>query len=113
MSRLDDQLFRQPGLRARGLPTIACGARTFFVRDVQPVVLQACRAHGISFELLARRLNLSRPALALMLRGQDPVPRSLLRLLDDFVAMAQAEAALAGRPRRQGRALPAPLYGVH
>lgn len=88
-------LFRRPGLRARGLPTIEVGARIFFVRDVQPLVLRACHHHEVSLDLLARRFGMSRPALTLILRGHDPVPRALLRVIDDFVAEAQATEASA------------------
>lgn len=95
MNQLAQQLFKRHGLRARGLPTVEIGPRLFFARDVQPLVMQACQQHDISFDLLAKRFSLSRPALALILRGHDAVPLALLRLIDDFVARAQAAAMVA------------------
>ncbi|HEX6958747.1 MAG TPA: hypothetical protein VF194_12240 [Ferrovibrio sp.] len=103
MNHLACQFFRRAGQRAHGLPTIASGGKIFFARDVQPLVLAACRAHEIGFDLLALRCNLPRPALALILRGHDPIAPGLLRLIDDFVARAQAEAALRRRRGRSGQ----------
>lgn len=68
-----------------GLATVERGGRSFFVQDVQPLVLQACRAHGISFDLFATRFSLPRGALVLVLQGQDPVSRPVQRVLEDFV----------------------------
>ncbi len=71
---------------ARGsLATVERGARLYFAQDVQPLVLQACRAHGIGFDLFATRFNLPRSALVLVLRGHDPVPRQMQRAIEDFV----------------------------
>jgi len=100
-----DQQIKRHGLRSRGLPTIEVGCRLFFARDVQPLVLEACQQHDIAFEVLAKRFDLSRGGLALVLRGQDPVSPQMLRLLDDFVARAQAQRMMARltqrmRPRR-------------
>ncbi|MEK9969804.1 MAG: hypothetical protein VW600_11755 [Ferrovibrio sp.] len=71
---------------ARGsLATVERGARIYFMQDVQPLVLQACRAHGIGFDLFATRFNMPRHALVLVLKGHDPVPRAMQRALEDFV----------------------------
>lgn len=71
---------------ARGsLATTERGARLYFAQDVQPLVLQACRAHGISFDLFAARFNLPRHALVLVLKGHDPVTRQTQRVIEDFV----------------------------
>lgn len=94
MQHLDQQIKRH-GLRARGLPIVESGARLFFARDVQPLVLQACQQQDIAFDFLAQRFGLARAGLALVLRGHDPVPPQMLRLLDDFVARAQAAAMVA------------------
>lgn len=104
MTHLDQQIKRL-GLRGRGLPTIEVGSRLFFARDVQPLVLEACQQHDIAFDLLAKRFDLPRSGLALILRGQDPVSPQMLRLLDDFVARAHAQRLMARvtqrmRPRR-------------
>ncbi|WP_298724326.1 hypothetical protein [uncultured Ferrovibrio sp.] len=85
-------LFDKPGLRTPGMPAMVLGAQVFFLRDVQPLVLQACRHHGVSLDLLARRLGMSRAALTLILRGHDPVPRTLLLAIDAFVADTPAPA---------------------
>jgi D-serine deaminase-like pyridoxal phosphate-dependent protein len=67
------------------LATVERGARLYFMQDVQPLVLQACRAHGISFDLFATRFNLPRSALVLVLKGHDPVTRQVQRAIEDFV----------------------------
>lgn len=67
------------------LATIERGARLYFAQDVQPLVLQACRAHGIGFDLFATRFSLPRSALVLVLKGHDPVPRQMQRAIEDFV----------------------------
>ncbi len=72
--------------QARGsLATTERGARLYFAQDVQPLVLQACRAHGISFDLFAARFNLPRSGLVLVLKGHDPVTRQTQRAIEDFV----------------------------
>lgn len=67
------------------LATTERGARLYYAQDVQPLVLQACRAHGISFDLFATRFNLPRSALVLVLKGHDPVQRQTQRAIEDFV----------------------------
>jgi len=67
------------------LATVERGARLYFAQDVQPLVLQACRAHGIGFDLFAARFNLARSALVLVLKGHDPVPRQMQRAVEEFV----------------------------
>lgn len=78
------------------LETTGYGAKTFFVRDVQPLVLQACRRHGVPFEDFATRLGITRVALVLMLKGQDPVPRHLLDSIREFVDSAPAANSDSG-----------------
>lgn len=72
-------------LSGGGLATTERGARQYFAQDVQPLVLQACRAHGIGFDLFATRFSMPRGALVLMLKGHDPVPRPVQRAVEDFV----------------------------
>lgn len=75
-----------PAQAMRGsLATVERGARLYFAQDVQPLVLQACRAHGIGFDLFATRFNLPRSALVLVLKGHDPVPRQMQRAIEEFV----------------------------
>lgn len=68
-----------------GLITVERDAKSYFAQDVQPLVLQACRAHGIGFDLFATRFNIPRGALMLVLKGHDPVPRPMQRTIEDFV----------------------------
>lgn len=75
------------------LETKGYGTKTFFARDVQPIVLQACRRQGISFEDYAAKLGVTRAALVLILKGQDAVPRHMLDSLRSFVETDQAANA--------------------
>lgn len=75
------------------LETKGYGAKTFFARDVQPLVLQACRQRGISFDDYAAKLGMTRAALVLILKGHDPVPRHLLDSIEAFVDIAAAAQA--------------------
>jgi hypothetical protein len=70
------------------LETRRDGARVFFTRDVQPIVLEACRRQGVSFDNFALKLGTNRAALVLILKGHDPVSPNMLGLLRDFVAAA-------------------------
>jgi hypothetical protein len=75
------------------LETRGYGAKQFFVRDVQPLVLEACRRHGMSFEEYAAKLGVTRAALVLILKGHDPVPRHMLDSIRHFTGEAQQGAA--------------------
>lgn len=86
------------------LPVVRISNRLFFIEDVQPRVLAACRRHGIRFDLLTARLQTPRYALVLILRGCDPVPPALRQLLDDFVLRAESlPPARSPRPVRAAR----------
>lgn len=80
--------FARPAFTSSGLSTIERGAKLYFAEDVQPLVLQACRAHGISFDLFATRFAMPRGQLVLMLKGHDAVPRQTKRVIEDFVLKA-------------------------
>lgn len=80
-------------LTQTGLSTTERGSKLYFAQDVQPLVLQACRAHGISFDLFATRFSMSRGALVLVLKGHDPVPRPVKRAIEDFVQRGMSRAA--------------------
>ncbi|WP_341895507.1 hypothetical protein [Ferrovibrio terrae] len=78
------------------LETSGPASKLFFTRDVQPVVLEACRRHNISFDEYAARLGTTRTALVLMLKGIDPIPYRMRDSLRDFVdAARQGRAATA------------------
>lgn len=79
-------------LSQTGLSTLERGSKLYFAEDVQPLVLQACRAHGISFDLFATRFSMTRGALVLMLKGHDPVPRPVKRAIEDFVQRGLSRA---------------------
>jgi hypothetical protein len=71
------------------LETTGPASKLFFTRDVQPVVLEACRHHNIGFDEYAVRLGTNRTALLLMLKGIDPIPLRMRDSLRDFVAAAR------------------------
>lgn len=71
-----------------GLPCLRRDGRLYYLRDMQPRVLEACRSFGISFELLAEKIGMMRPALVLILKGYDPVPPNLKSMLDRMVMQA-------------------------
>lgn len=57
------------------------------------VVSDACRVAQISIDDLAGRLEISRPALVLMLNGRDPIAPPALHRLRSFVARHGGKAA--------------------
>ncbi|MFN4166453.1 MAG: hypothetical protein ACK4GK_17910 [Ferrovibrio sp.] len=75
------------------LETRGYGAKQFFARDVQPLVLEACRRNGISFEEYAAKLGVTRAALVLILKGHDPVPRHMLDSIRQFTGYVTEGAA--------------------
>lgn len=74
------------------LPTKTFGAKIFFAKDVQPAVLDACRKTGISFDAFAAKLGMPRASLVLILKGQDPVARHTLQVIEEMIAKAQPAA---------------------
>ncbi|WP_300299921.1 hypothetical protein [Ferrovibrio sp.] len=88
MHRPNQSAISQITLETRGY-----GAKQFFVRDVQPLVLEACRRNGIRFEDYAAKLGVTRAALVLILKGHDPVPRHMLDSLQHFTGEMQGAAA--------------------
>lgn len=75
---------------AARLETRNVGIKIFFATDVQPVVLEACRRHNIAFDTYATKLGSNRAALVLILKGHDPVSRTMLDSLRGFVESARA-----------------------
>jgi hypothetical protein len=80
-----------PVLDPRALEVKRVGAKMFFARDVQPIILEACRRQQISFDAYALRLGSNRASLVLILKGHDAVSANLLGLLRDFVAEAAGQ----------------------
>lgn len=72
-----------------GLPCLRRDGKLYYLGDVQPRVLDACRRFGISFELLSEKLGMMRPALVLILKGYDAVPPNLKSMLDRMVVQAE------------------------
>lgn len=70
------------------LPVLRRRDKIFYAEGAQQRVLEACRRFGIRLELLADHFSISRPALALILRGCDPVPQFLHPQLNLFVKRA-------------------------
>lgn len=68
-----------------GLPCLRKDGKLYYLGDVQPRVLEACRHFGLSFDQLAEKLGLMRPALVLILKGYDAVPPNLKSMLDRLV----------------------------
>lgn len=111
MNSLQFPRFARPALPAHALDTVESGGRVFFARDIEALVLQACRAQGLGFDLFATRFNVPKPALLEILRGNEPVGSHTRRILEDFVAralgrgdgaarIAAAQSALATRSDR-------------
>lgn len=69
-----------------GLPCLRRAGRLYYLGDMQPPVLEACRRVDLSFEQLAEKLGMTRPALLLILKGYDPVPLPLKSMIDRLVA---------------------------
>ncbi|HEX6956415.1 MAG TPA: hypothetical protein VF194_00380 [Ferrovibrio sp.] len=64
--------------------------RFYAERDAIVAVADACRSAQLSMDDLARKLGVSRPALVLMLSGNDPIASGTLEELRSFVARASA-----------------------
>ncbi len=65
-----------------GLPCLRRDGKLYYLSDVQPRVLEACRHFEISFDQLSEKLGLTRPAMVLILKGYDPVPLQLKSMID-------------------------------
>lgn len=86
-----------------GLPCLRKDGRLYYLGDVQPRVLDACRRFGLSFDQLADKLGIMRPALVLVLKGYDPVAPNLKSMLDRLVIQAAGmrDDDLAGESEAQ------------
>lgn len=71
-----------------GLPCLRRDGRLYYLNDVQPRVLEACRHFEISFDQLAEKLGMTRPALLLILKGYDPVTPLLKGMIDRLLGQA-------------------------
>lgn len=65
-----------------GLPCLRRDGKLYYLNDVQPRVLEACRHFEISFDQLAEKVGMTRPALLLILKGYDPVTPVLKGMID-------------------------------
>lgn len=65
-----------------GLPCLRRDGKLYYLTDVQPRVLDACRHFDISFDQLAEKLGMTRPVLLLILKGYDPVTPVLKGMID-------------------------------
>lgn len=84
-----------PALLPQALATVDIGQRSFFAQDTENLVMQACRARGIGFDLFATRFNVPRPVLLEILRGNQPVTTQTRRILEDFVLRALGQGGTA------------------
>lgn len=69
------------------------GGRFYAERNAIIAVSEACREAKMSMDELAQKLGVSRPALVLLLNGNDPLQRSQLDQLRAFVGEPVATAA--------------------
>lgn len=65
-----------------GLPCLRRDGKLYYLNDVQPRVLEACRHFEISFDQLSEKLGMNRPAMVLIMKGYDPVPLPLKSMID-------------------------------
>lgn len=65
-----------------GLPCLRRDGKLYYLSDVQPRVLEACRHFEVSFDQLSEKLGMNRPAMVLILKGYDPVPPQLKGMID-------------------------------
>lgn len=68
-----------------GLPCLRRDGKLYYLGDMQPRVLEACRRVEIGFEQLTEKLGMNRPQLVLILKGYDPVPLPLKHMIDRLV----------------------------
>lgn len=68
-----------------GLPCLRRNGTLYYLGDMQPRVLEACRRVDLTFEQLAEKLGMTRPTLLLILKGYDPVPLPLKGMIDRLV----------------------------
>lgn len=88
-----------------GLPCLRRDGRLYYLNDVQPRVLDACRYFEISFDQLAEKLGMTRPALLLILKGYDPVSPVLKGMIDRLLGQVDLQ------PSPGGEAAPGPDAG--
>lgn len=77
---------------AMSLETVERDGRLYFARDVEPMVLRACRARRLGFDLFATRFSVPRAELADILRGRAPLTPQTRRILEDFIARSLGNA---------------------
>ena len=87
----------QPASVPEALETVDIGQHSFFARDIENLVMQACRARGIGFDLFATRFNVPPLTLLEILRGNQPVTTRTRRILEDFVLRALGQGGTAAR----------------
>lgn len=61
--------------------------RFYVERESIVAVSEACRMAKLSMDQLAQKLGVSRPALVLMLNGNDPIQRNQMEQLRDFLGL--------------------------
>lgn len=88
-----------------GLPCLRRDGKLYYLNDVQPRVLDACRHFEISFDQLANKLGMTRPVLLLILKGYDPVTPVLKGMIDRLLG----QAGLLPPLHPEGIAIPDPV----
>jgi hypothetical protein len=91
-----------------GLPCLRRDGKLYYLTDVQPRVLDACRHFDISFDQLAEKLGMTRPVLLLILKGYDPVTPLLKGMIDRLLGQVGLLPPLAA----QGASIPDSIRGA-
>lgn len=79
------------------LHTVEADGRRYLHPAAEALVMRACRAKGLGFDLFATRFNVPRAMLLDILRGHEPVSSHTQRILDDFVFRTLGPAAILPR----------------
>lgn len=91
-----------------GLPCLRRDGRLYYLNDVQPRVLEACRHFEISFDQLAEKLGMTRPVLLLILKGYDPVTPVLKGMIDRLLG----QVGLLPMLTAEGASMPDSIRGA-
>lgn len=90
--RLDPAPARPAGYRTASFRVRELHGRFYAERDSISAIAEACRVSHVSMDDLARQLGMSRPALALILSGTDPMTTTTLDGLRKFLSSARPGA---------------------
>jgi hypothetical protein len=95
-----------------GLPCLRRDGRLYYLGDVQPRVLEACRQVDIGFDQFADKLGMTRPAMVLILKGYDPVSPQLKGMIDRLLGQCGLLPTLPGETAVEAAPLVTTLHAV-